>query len=176
MPRGRKTSEKKKYEVMVSYACTNSYLATERETGVSDNTVKDIITQNYDEFKKIQEEKKQDFINRASMIVDKMTKLLDKRVTRALDKEEEIENIIDEIWNAPEDKDAEGYLSRKEKLELVKKLNKISVNSMNEITTSLGTVYDKINKTSESESQSTPVVKIEIADNSNLEKVLYEED
>lgn len=175
MPRGKKTDKKKEIEIMTSYAFTNSYLATAKEFGISHSTVRDIIDRNYDDFVKIQQEKKQDFISRATKIVDKMTQLLDRRVTRALDKDEEIENVINEIENAPEDKEEEGYLSRKEKMDLVKKLNKISINSMNEITTSLGTVYDKIKNTEDTPS-ATPVVKIEIKDNTNLEKVLYEED
>lgn len=175
MPRGKKTDKKKEYEIMVSYAFTNSYRATARDLNVSAVCVRDVINRNYEEYLQIQTEKKQDFKSRATKIVDKMTQLLDRRVTRALDKDEEIENVINEIENAPEDKDEEGYLSRKEKMDLVKKLNKISINSMNEITTSLGTVYDKIKNTEDTPS-ATPVVKIEIKDNTNLEKVLYEED
>ena len=174
MPRGVKTPVPKEYDIMTSYAITNSYNATGREFGVSDTTVKDIIKRNYEEFKKIQVEKKEDFINRSNRIIDKMTNLLDRRITRALEKEDEIENIIDEVWHASENKDDEGSISRQEKIELIKKLNKIAINNTNEITTSLGIVYDKVNKTSDVNAIITPNLKIEVSDNSNLEKTLYE--
>ena len=174
MPHGVKTPKPKEYDIMVSYAITNSYRATARDLGVSDMCVKDVINRNYDEFLKIQAEKKEDFINRSNRIIDKMTNLLDRRVSRALEKEDDIDNIIEEVWSASENKEDEGSISRQEKLELTKKLNKLMLNSMSEITTSMGTIYDKINKVSESGETSTPIVEVKVVDNSHLEKVMYE--
>lgn len=174
MPQGVKTPKPKEYDIMVSYAITNSYRATAKELGISDNCVKDVITRNYDEFSKIQAEKKEDFINRSNRIIDKMTNLLERRVSRALDKEDDIDNIIEEVWSASENKDEEGSISRQEKLELTKKLNKLMLNSMSEITTSMGTIYDKVNKVNDPGELKTPVVEVKVVDNSNLEKAMYE--
>ncbi len=175
MPRGVKTNKQKEYDVMVSYALTNSYNATANETGVSKDTVKDIIIRNEDEFRKIQQEKKEDFVNRANRIIDKMTNLLDRRVTRALDKEDELDKIIDFIWTIDE-KSEDKKITYKEKNELIKKLNKISINNMNEITTSMGTIYDKTKLAQRGdELNNTPDITINIIDNNELEKALYEE-
>ena len=113
MPRGVKTPKPKEYDIMVSYAITNSYNATGKQFNVSDTTVKDIIDRNQEEFKKIQEEKKEDFLNRSNRIIDKMTNLLDRRVSRALDKEEEIDRTIDFIMSI--DENAEDKEEKKEK-------------------------------------------------------------
>lgn len=178
MPRGVKTPKPKEYDIMVSYAITNSYNATAKQFNVSDTTVKDIIERNYDDFKKIQEEKKEDFLSRSNRIIDKMTNLLDRRVTRALDKEDKIDKTIDFIWNVDENaEDKDEKMTYKEKVALVKQLGRISLNSMNEITTSMGTVFDKTRiLQGGTESNETPSVTVNIVDNSNLEKVLYEED
>jgi hypothetical protein len=178
MPRGVKTPKPKEYDIMVSYAITNSYNATAKQFNVSDTTVKDIIERNYDDFKKIQEEKKEDFLSRSNRIIDKMTNLLDRRVTRALDKEDEIDKTIDFIWDIDENaEDKDEKMTYKEKVALVKRLGKISLNSMNEITTSMGTVFDKARiLQGGTESNETPSVTVNIVDNSNLEKAMYEED
>lgn len=178
MPRGVKTPKPKEYDIMVSYAITNSYNATAKQFNVSDTTVKDIIERNYDDFKKIQEEKKEDFLSRSNRIIDKMTNLLDRRVTRALDKEDEIDKTIDFIWGIDENaEDKDEKMTYKEKVALVKQLGRISLNSMNEITTSMGTVFDKTRiLQGGTESNETPSVTVNIVDNSNLEKAMYEED
>jgi hypothetical protein len=178
MPRGVKTPKPKEYDIMVSYAITNSYNATAKQFNVSDTTVKDIIERNYGDFKKIQEEKKEDFLSRSNRIIDKMTNLLDRRVTRALDKEDEIDKTIDFIWDIDENaEDKDEKMTYKEKVALVKRLGKISLNSMNEITTSMGTVFDKARiLQGGTESNETPSVTVNIVDNSNLEKAMYEED
>lgn len=178
MPRGVKTPKPKEYDIMVSYAITNSYNATAKQFNVSDTTVKDIIERNYDDFKKIQEEKKEDFLSRSNRIIDKMTNLLDRRVTRALDKEDEIDKTIDFIWDIDENaEDKDEKMTYKEKVALVKQLGRISLNSMNEITTSMGTVFDKTRiLQGGTESNETPSVTVNIVDNSNLEKAMYEED
>lgn len=178
MPRGVKTPKPKEYDIMVSYAITNSYNATAKQFNVSDTTVKDIIERNYDDFKKIQEEKKEDFLSRSNRIIDKMTNLLDRRVTRALDKEDEIDKTIDFIWGIDENaEDKDEKMTYKEKVALVKQLGRISLNSMNEITTSMGTVFDKTRILQGGvENNETPSVTVNIVDNSNLEKAMYEED
>lgn len=178
MPRGVKTPKPKEYDIMVSYAITNSYRATARDMGVTDCCVKDVIERNYDEFLKIQAEKKEDFLSRSNRIIDKMTNLLDRRVTRALDKEDEIDKTIDFIWDVDENaEDKDEKMTYKEKVALVKQLGRISLNSMNEITTSMGTVFDKTRiLQGGTESNETPSVTVNIVDNSDLEKVMYDEE
>lgn len=179
MPRGVKTDRQTEYDIMTSYALTNSYNATAKEFGVSHTTVKDIIDRNHEEYVKIQQQKKEDFVNRSNRIIDKMTNLLDRRVTRALDKEDEIDETIDFILDIDENaEDKDEKMTYKEKINLVKKLNKISINNMNEITTSLGTIYDKTRIAQGKDTATgTPEVTINVvADNKELEKAMYEED
>lgn len=84
MPKGVKTDEQKKIEAMTSYALTNSYNKTAKEVGISDKTVKSIIEKNQEDYARISEQKKDEFIDKASKIIDKA---LDK-LNKELDKED----------------------------------------------------------------------------------------
>ena len=88
MARGVKTDNKKIAEIITSYALTNSYNKTAKECGVSNNTVKRIILnqqkENPEELAKVVNEKKDEFVDKASRLIDKA---LDK-LNKALDKED----------------------------------------------------------------------------------------
>ncbi len=143
MPRGVKTDSQMIANIMASYALTNSYNATAKELGISDSTVKKIIMENQEEFGKVQEQKKEEFSSKASKIVDKALELLDRRFDKALNSEEKLEELID-IVMYEDDPDAEEKLTYKQKLDIAKKLSRIELNSLSEITTSMGTLYDKM--------------------------------
>lgn len=139
MARGVKTDNKTKAKIMTSYALTNSYNATAKEFGISENTVKRIILNNKDEFAKISEQKKELFQDKANEIIDKALLLLKKRYDKALENEAELDEMISVIMSA--DKEEMDY---QEKLAVIKKIGRLQINSLSEITTSLGTLYDKM--------------------------------
>lgn len=80
MARGKKTDNAKIAEIMTSYALTNSYNATAKECDVSDSTVKKIILENQEEFGKVREQKKEEFIDKASRIIDKAMNKLEVQI------------------------------------------------------------------------------------------------
>lgn len=141
MPRGKKTDNQMIANIMTSYALTNSYNATAKELGISDSTVKKIIMENQEEFGKVQEQKKELFQDKANRIIDKQLELLDKRITKALDNELELQELIDEVISADE---KEYDIRYQEKIAIAKKIGKLQLNSLSEITTSMGTLYDKM--------------------------------
>lgn len=83
MPRGVKTDEKKVMEILSSYAITNSYNATAKECHVSDTTVKSVVERNNEEFGKIKEQKREEFVEYADRLIykalDKLDSALDKK-------------------------------------------------------------------------------------------------
>ena len=143
MPRGVKTDNATKIKIMTSYALTNSYNATAKEFEMSENTVKRIILNNKEEFAKISEQKKVLFKDKANLIIDKALRLLDKRIDKALHNEEELEELIDLVFKANDPENNEE-LTRKEKIDIAKKISRLELNNLSEITTSLGTLYDKV--------------------------------
>ena len=82
MPKGVKIDNKKIQMVMASYALTNSYNATAKECNVSDKTVKKIIEEHSEEFTKVSERKKMQFVEYADKLIDKAMKKLDKALDR----------------------------------------------------------------------------------------------
>ena len=69
-----------KAKVRASYALTNSYNSTAKEMGISDHTVKKIINENPEEFNKVSKEKKKEFADRATTIIDKAMNKLEKLI------------------------------------------------------------------------------------------------
>lgn len=78
MPKGVKTPTEKKVEVIKSYVRTDSYNATEKETGVNHKTVKKIVEENPEEYQK----EKDDFIEYTTKLLNKALKKLDKGLDR----------------------------------------------------------------------------------------------
>ena len=82
MARGVKIDNQKIQEVMASYALTNSYNATAKDCGVSDKSVKKIINEHSEEFSKISEQKKEEFVEYADKLINKAMNKLDKALER----------------------------------------------------------------------------------------------
>ena len=89
MARGKKTSPEVIYQVMTSYAITNNYNQTAKELNMSYATVKDIVQRNKDDeqFVKLQTEKREEFADKASIVIDKA---LDRLVQQLDDAERDI--------------------------------------------------------------------------------------
>lgn len=165
MARGVKTDNAKIAEIITSYTLTNSYNKTAKEVGVSANTVKNVInrqkTENAEEFAKICEEKKELFQDKANKIIDKALDLLDRRFDKALNNELELQELIDEVLAADEEKYDIRY---QEKIAIAKKIGRIQLNSLSEITTSMGTLYDKM-RLAKGEATENQSITIKMSDN-----------
>lgn len=85
--RGKKTSPDVVYQVMVSWAETNSYSETGKLLNLATNTVKGIVNANKDKevFAKLLKEKREEFVNDATRIIGKAM----RRLENSIDNEEE---------------------------------------------------------------------------------------
>ena len=83
--RGKKTAPEDIYRVMTSYAITNNMSETARQTNIPFGTVKDIVdkNKNAEEFQKVQEEKREEFSEKASAIIDKILERINKEIDDA---------------------------------------------------------------------------------------------
>ena len=70
--------------------------------------------------------------------IDKGLKLLDRRINTALEHEDELDELIDEIFTTDKEE-----ISQDEKKALVNKIRSLQVQKLGEITTAIGTLYDK---------------------------------
>lgn len=89
MSKGKKTSPEDIYRVMVSYAITKNNMETSRQLGIPESTVRKIVEDNKDkdEFKKLCEEKENEFAEKTSRIIDKLLARIENEV---LDEEKDI--------------------------------------------------------------------------------------
>jgi hypothetical protein len=90
------------------------------------------------EFVKLRDETKESFADSAKSIIDKGMTLLERRFDRALEHEDELDLMIDEIVNTHK-----TQLSQQEKTALISKLRALQLQDVKAITTAIGTLYDK---------------------------------
>lgn len=140
MAKGKKTDNETIYKIMVSVFSTNNYNETSRQLNIPVKTVEKIYKENKDkeEFTKLCTEKKEEFVETATRIINKASELLEKRIDTALENQDELEEIIDQVWQL----DKKDF-NETQKKAIVNKIYKMQLNNMSEITTALGTLYDK---------------------------------
>ena len=80
--RGKKTAPEDIYRVMTSWSVTHNNNQTARELGLPESTVRKIVEDNKeaDEFKKLCEQKQEEFSEKASVIID----MLLERITETV--------------------------------------------------------------------------------------------
>ena len=89
MARGKKTSPEVIYQVMTAWANTHNNMEVARTLGIAESTVRKIVEDNKDkdEFKKLCDEKREEFSDKASAIIDL---LLDRLTKEVADEEKDI--------------------------------------------------------------------------------------
>lgn len=82
MARGKKTSPEVIYKVMTSYAITNNNMETSRQLGIPEATVRKIVedNKNSDEFRKLCDQKKDEFADKASILIDKILERINNEI------------------------------------------------------------------------------------------------
>lgn len=140
MPRGKQTPPETIYKVMTSWAVTNNCSETARALGLAESTVRKIVSDNKDkeEFAELCDEKKKDFANKATGIIDKGLELIDRRLSLALDKQDELDKLICEIEACSDDE-----MTYQQKITAVNLIRETQMQKIKDITTAIGTLYDK---------------------------------
>jgi len=140
MARGTKLDNQTVYNIMVSYALTKNYAETGRALKIPESTVRKIVKENRNkkEFAEVCAQKKEDFADKATEIINKGLFLLNKRFDVAIKHEESFDMLIDEIYSSDKEE-----LSQDEKNRLVAKIRILQLQKVGEITTAIGTLYDK---------------------------------
>ena len=140
MTKGKKTDNETIYKVMLSYITTRNYSETARQLDMPESTVRKIIDDNKgkEEFAELCEQKRDEFVSAADKIIYKATDLLNKRLDTALEQQEELDEILSEAMSMDNKE-----FNDSEKKALLRRINKLQVNALNEITTAIGTMYDK---------------------------------
>ncbi len=138
--RGKKASPETVYKVLASYATTHNYSETARNLGMAMTTVEKIVKENKDnpEFVKLCDETKKSFAEKATSIIDKGLELINRRLSVALDKQAELETLIEEI-----DATSTEEMSYQAKINAINLIRETQIQKIKDISTTVGTLYDK---------------------------------
>lgn len=138
MSRGKKHSPETIYAVMASYAITGNYAETAKALDLAPNTVKGIYLKNKGkkEFAQLLDKNKEEFATKATEIINKTIKLLNKRLDGAIKHEETIDKIIDEIAS-------DGEVNDRLKAKLIGELAKKQMQSASDLARTMAIVFDK---------------------------------
>lgn len=160
MAQGKKYNNDIKEKAFALLACNNSVAQVARELGLKYTTVKtweqkfikqgngtshsDVVKngqpkENDEEnLVKLRNQKKEEFVNSAWNLIKKAQILLERRLDRALNYEDELDEIVESIISASDEE-----LKYQQKQALLVKMRSIKVEDIREIATVLGTLYDK---------------------------------
>lgn len=140
MAKGKKTSPDVIYQVMTLWFTNYNMRETARILNMPVSTVKDIVdkNKNSEEFEFLRTQKQKEFADKASEIIEKAFVLLNRRLDRAIADEEELDDLIDEVYFTDNDE-----MSYPEKSAIIAKIKGLQLQSVKELTTAMGTMFDK---------------------------------
>lgn len=139
MARGQKYPDDIKEKAYLLYATCDNYNEVSRALDVPITTIKGWVGKKKpDELDELRKKKKKEFVENASDIIDKGLYLLNRRLDTAIEHEDELDELIHEIYQADKEE-----LSQEDKRRLVNKVRNLQLQNMRDITTAIGTLYDK---------------------------------
>lgn len=137
--RGKKYSDEVKEKAYMMYAVCGNIAEVAKSLKVPANTISVWLkNKRPDEFDELRAEKKREFVEQSSDIIDKAMTLLERRIDRALEKEAVLDEVIDAIEDMGGDE-----LSQKTKQRLIGTIEMLKIQDIRSLTTAIGTLYDK---------------------------------
>lgn len=139
MAKGQKYTDEIKERAIAEYATCGNVKEVARKLKLPYSTVRGWLDNtDRDELDKVRDEKKKEFIARAWEVVINGTKLENRRIKSALEKEAEFEKIIEDITNMDPKEVPENI-----KAMIIPKLRMLQVQDLKSIAVAVGTMYDK---------------------------------
>lgn len=138
MAQGSKYTDEQR-EQALAMLTTMSVKAVSENLDIPENTLRD-WKKNAEkinpEFVELRNKKKEEFVESSWRIIEKANKLIEKKIDRALSAEEGIDKIM---------KKAKGNesLDKDDIVTLTKNINKLGIENIGQVSTVIGTLYDK---------------------------------
>ncbi len=146
MAQGKRYSDEIKEKALALLAVyDNNALKVAKELGLPYSSVanwkydkkkEEELGKSEQELEQLRQDNKKQFINNAWDIISKAQNLLERRLNRAIECEDEIDRLIDELI---EDDD----LGEQQRKAILSKLKSLKLEDTRELSTVLGTLYDK---------------------------------
>ena len=138
MAQGSKYTDEQR-EQALTMLLTMSFKEVSKNLNIAERTLRDWKDKEEEinpEFAELRKKKKEEFVKKSWEIIEKANKLLEIRLDRELEQETTINAMIESIEGNP-DIDAEEVAALKRALQRVK------IESLAQLTTTIGTLYDK---------------------------------
>lgn len=129
--KGKKYSPEIVERALALLATTNNICEVAKKMNLPESTVRDWAKQNKDKFEKLRTKKKQEFVENAWRIIEKANKLLEKKLDVALKNQGELDELLAKM---------RGEIDYKK---LAEKVKAIKIDNLSNLTTTIGTLYDK---------------------------------
>ena len=142
MARGSKYTDEQKEQALVMLT-TMSVKAVSENLNIPENTLRDWkknAEKTNPEFVELRNEKKKQFVEKAWNIMEKANQLLERKLDRALTKEKELDDALDELY---EETDFEKKKDREKYLRVARKVDALKMENIGQLSTVIGTMYDK---------------------------------
>ncbi len=138
MARGQKYNNEIKEKAMALLATIDNLEEVERQTGIPKSTLGTWKKQKEkdEEFERLRTEKKKQFVKDAWRSIEKAIKLGERRLDRALNHEKELDDLIDDI-------STDGDVAAQTKQALISKIRTLQIQTVKDISTFVGIMYDK---------------------------------
>lgn len=144
--RGQKYNDDLKEKAFALLAVNNSVSYVAKELGLPRSTVKswketyDIKAEESGEptIAILRQKKKEEFVENAWRLIDKTKTLIERRLDRAIESEDELDRLVEEICRI-DHKD----LTEPQRKALYSKISAIKIENVKELAVVLGTLYDK---------------------------------
>ena len=139
MAQGKKYNDDIKEQALALLSVNNNVGEVAKQLGLPYKTVYNWRNQPSNDtpnLEKLRNENKEKFVNKSWEIIGKAQKLIDKRMNRAIEFEDEIDELIDRIA-------IDDSLTDAEIKSIITKIKKLKLESATELSTVIGTLYDK---------------------------------
>lgn len=137
----RRHTDEERESALALYVATGSIPQVAEQTGLPESTVRDWIkksNQTDNPIAEIRAKRKQEFAEKCWKPITMGVELIERQMETCLDKQGELDKILDMVSDI-EDKD----IPYKEKQRIINNISKIARPDMRELTTAIGTLYDK---------------------------------
>ena len=134
----RRYTDKDRELAFAEYAISGNWQAVSEKLSIPVATLKTWWKNKppNDGFDDIRRENKKGFIEAAGEAIENGVRLINKRIERALNQEEELDELIKEVLDNKEQ-------PAKAKQAAISKIEALQLHKLNEISTAVGTLYDK---------------------------------
>lgn len=134
-----KDKDRKKEKAYALYATCGNISEVAKTLKISYSTVRGWINEKPpDKLDKIRNEKKKEFIESANEFIAKGMRLANNKLDRAIQREEEIDRLIEAVSKSPDDEVPQNI-----KMAVIKNLKTLQIQDIKSLAISIGTIYDK---------------------------------